>query len=124
MTRLGLWGLAPPVVTSCQSHPNRAQDACIQLIASWRGMRVSDGYLVSQYGPGLHQGGLAPLLRTAPGRLAPLAPGLASFGQQRCTELPRLGSMVMERPTVEQGRAWDARCPPRRCPRAPLCGHG
>ena len=48
-------------------YPTRSKAAFGQLIADWRGILVSDGYLVYQYWPGLRQSCLAHLLRTAKG---------------------------------------------------------
>lgn len=42
--RQWLWGMANPAVATLQIHPNRSTIAFAQLLAAWRGMRVSDGY--------------------------------------------------------------------------------
>jgi transposase len=50
-----LWVMASSEVAYCQIHPNRSKAACAQLMGAWRGVLVSDGYLVYQYWPGLRQ---------------------------------------------------------------------
>jgi transposase len=107
--RRWLWVMAHPAVASCQIHLNRSKAACAQRIADWRGLLVSDGYLVSQGWQGLRQSCLAHLIRTAQGLAERVEAGLARLGGRVHTELHRLCHMGTERPTVGQWRAWDAR---------------
>ena len=79
-------------------------------MADWTGVLVSAGSRVSPHGQGLRQSGRAHLLRTAQGRTARIEAGLARCGARGHAALPRLGHMGPARPTVGQGRAWDARC--------------
>jgi transposase len=104
-----LWVMANPLVAYFQIHLNRSKAAFAQLIADWRSILVSDGYLVYQHWQGLRQSGLAHLLRTAKGLAEHLDPGIACFGHRVHAELQRLCHMGTERPTVGQWRAWYAR---------------
>lgn len=104
-----LWVMANPVVAYFQIHPNRSRAAFAQLIADWRGILVSDGYLVYRYWQGLRQSCLAHLLRTAKGLTEHLEAGIARFGRRIHAELQRLCHMATARPTVGQWRAWYAR---------------
>jgi len=104
-----LWVMANPLVAYFQIHPSRSKAAFVQLIADWRGILVSDGYLVYQSWQGLRQSCLAHLVRTAKGLAEHLDGGIARFGHRVHTELQRLCHMGTERPTVGQWRAWYAR---------------
>lgn len=104
-----LWVMANPEVACFQIHPTRSKAAFAQLIADWRGILVSDGYLVYQHWQGLRQSCLAHLLRTAKGLAEHLDARIARFGGRIHAELQRLCHMGTERPTVGQWRAWYAR---------------
>jgi transposase len=104
-----LWVMANPEVAYFQIHPTRSKAAFVQLIADWRGILVSDGYLVYQHWQGLRQSCLAHLLRTAKGLTESIEAGIARFGARVHAELQRLCHMGTERPTVGQWRAWYAR---------------
>jgi transposase len=107
--RHGLWVMANPDVAYCQIHLNRSKAALVQLMANWRGILVSDGYLVYQSWQGLRQICLAHLLRTAKGLVEHSDVGIARFGGRGHAELQRLCHMGTERPTVGQWQAWYAR---------------
>jgi transposase len=77
-----LWVMANPAVAYFQIHPTRSKAALTQLIASWLGILVSDGYLVYQYGQGFRQRCLAHLIRTAKGLSAHVDAGIAVCGQK------------------------------------------
>jgi transposase len=104
-----LWVMANPLLAYFQLHPTRSKAAFSQLIASWLGILVSDGYLVYQYWQGLRQSCLAHLIRTAKGLSEHVDAGIAVFGRKRRAKLQRLCHMATERPTVGQWRAWYAR---------------
>ena len=76
-----LWVMANPEVAYFQIHPTRSKAAFAQLIADWRGILVSDGYLVYQRWQGLRQSCLAHLLRTAKGLAESVEAGIARFGR-------------------------------------------
>jgi transposase len=104
--RQWLWGMANPEVAYFQIHTTRSKAAFVQLIAAWRGVLVSDGYLVYQHWQGLRQSCLAHLLRTARGLAEHLDAGIAHCGHRVHAELQRLCHRGTERPTVEQWRTW------------------
>ena len=104
-----LWVMANSLVAYFQLSPTRSKAAFAQLIADWRGILVSDGYLVYQYWPGLRQSCLAHLLRTAKGLAESVEASIARFGGRVHAELQRLCHMGTERPMVGQWRAWYAR---------------
>ena len=104
-----LWVMANPQAAYFQIHPTRSKAAFAQLIADWRGILVSDGYLVYQHWQGLRQSCLAHLIRTARGLAESVEAGIARFGGRVQAELQRLCHMGTERPTVGQWRAWYAR---------------
>ena len=104
-----LWVMAHSLVAYFQLSPTRSKAAFAQLIADWRGILVSDGYLVYQYWPGLRQSCLAHLLRTAKGLAESVEASIARFGGRVHAELQRLCHMGTERPMVGQWRAWYAR---------------
>lgn len=104
-----LWVMANPEVAYFQIRPTRSKAAFAQLIADWRGILVSDGYLVYQYWQGLRQSCLAHLIRTAKGLAESVEAGIARWGERVHAELQRLCHMGTERPTVGQWRAWYAR---------------
>jgi transposase len=104
-----LWVMANPLVAYFQIHPTRSKAAFTQLIASWLGILVSDGYLVYQYWQGFRQSCLAHLIRTAKGLSEHVDAGIAGFGRKIRAELQRLCHMATARPTVGQWRAWYAR---------------
>src|SRR5262245_21000427 len=104
-----LWVMTNPEVAYFQIHPTRSKAAFAQLIGDWRGILVSDGYLVYQRWQGLRQSCLAHLLRTAKGLAEHLEAGIARFGGRMHCELQRLCHMGTERPTVGQWRAWYGR---------------
>jgi transposase len=101
--------MANPGVAYFQIHPTRSKAALAQLIGSWMGSLVSDGYGVYQAWQGLRQSCLAHLLRTAKGLAECVEAGMARFGARVHAELQRLCHMGTERPTVGQWRAWYAR---------------
>lgn len=107
--RRWLWVMANSAVAYFQIHSTRSTGAFAQLIAAWRGILVSDGYVVYQSWQGLRQSCLAHLLRTAKGLAERVEAGLARFGGRVYAELRRLCHMGTERPTVGQWRAWYAR---------------
>jgi hypothetical protein len=82
--------------------------ACGKLCQALR--PAEHGYRVSQHGQGLRPSCLAPLLRTAKGLAEHREVGLAGFGQCVHSAWQRRCPMGTERPTVGQGRAWEARC--------------
>jgi transposase len=104
-----LWVIANPAVAYFQIHPTRSKAAFAQLIAEWRGILVSDGYIVYHSWQGLRQSCLAHLIRTAKGLTESVEARIARFGERVRTELQRLCHMGTERPTVGQWRAWYAR---------------
>jgi transposase len=104
-----LWVMANSLVAYFQISPTRSKAAFAQLIADWRGILVSDGYLVYQYWPGLRQSCLAHLIRTAKGLAESVEASIAGFGGRVHAELQRLCHMGTERPMVGQWRAWYAR---------------
>jgi transposase len=104
-----LWVMANPQGAYFQIHPTRSKAALAQLIADWRGILVSDGYLVYQHWQGLRQSCLAHLIRTAKGLAENVEAGMGRFGGRVHAELQRLCHMGTERPTVGQWRAWYAR---------------
>lgn len=101
--------MAKPLGAYFQIPLHRSRGAFAQLIAEWRGILVSDGYLVYHSWQGLRQSCLAHLLRTAKGLEESLEAGIARFGRRAHAELQRLCHMGTERPTVGQWRAWYAR---------------
>jgi transposase len=107
--RQWLWVMANPEVAYVQIHPTRSKAAFGQLIGDWRGILVSDGYLLYHSWQGLRQSCLAHLLRTAKGLTESTAAGIARFGTRVHTELQRLCHMGTARPTVGQWRVWYAR---------------
>jgi transposase len=107
--RYWLWVMANPLVAYFQIHPHRSKAAFAQLIVDWKGILVSDGYLVYQYWQGLRQSCLAHLIRAVKGLAEHLDARIARFGWRMHAELQRLCHMGTERPTVGQWRAWYAR---------------
>jgi transposase len=103
--RLWLWVMASPAGAYLQIHPTRSKAAFSQLIAAWRGLLVSAG----QSWVGLRQSCLAHLIRAAIGLAESLKGGIARFDGQLYAELPRLGHMGAERPSVGQWCIWQAR---------------
>jgi hypothetical protein len=85
--------MANPQVAYFQIHPTRSKAAFAQLIATWKGLLVSDGYLVYQYWAGLRQSCLAHLIRTARGLTESIEAGMARFGARVHVELQRLCHM-------------------------------
>src|SRR5262245_6379002 len=75
-----VWVMANPHVAYFQIHPNRSKGAFTQLIGDWKGILVSDGYLVYRYWQGLRQSCLAHLMRTAKGLTECMEAGMARFG--------------------------------------------
>jgi transposase len=104
-----LWVMANAEVAYFHIHPTRAKAAVVQLIADWRGILVSDGYLVSQSWQGRRQSCLAHLLRTAKGLAEHLDAGIVRFGHRVHAEVQRLCHRGTERPTVGLWRTWYAR---------------
>jgi Transposase IS66 family len=104
-----LWVMAQPLGAYFQSPLPRSPRAFALLIAAWLGLRVREGYSVSQHWQGLGQHCFAPLIRTAKGLAAHRDAGLARCGGRRPGEWQRLGHRGLERPTGGQGRAWYAR---------------
>jgi transposase len=104
-----LWVMANPEVAYFQIHPTRSQAAFAQLIGDWRGILVSDGYLLYHSWQGLRQSCLAHLIRAAKGLAESVEAHVTRFGGQVHAELQRLCHMGRERPTVGQWRAWYAR---------------
>jgi transposase len=72
-----LWVMANPQAAYFQIHPTRSKAAFAQLIADWRGILVSDGYLVYQHWQGLRQSCFAHLIRTARGLAESVEAGIA-----------------------------------------------
>ena len=104
-----LWVMAQPLGAYFQSPLPRSPRAFALLIAAWLGLRVREGYSVSQHWQGLGQHCFAPLIRTAKGLAAHRDAGLARCGGRRPGEWQRLGHRGLERPTGGHGRAWYAR---------------
>ena len=98
-----LWVMAQPLGAYFQSPLPRSPRAFALLIAAWLGLRVREGYSVSQHWQGLGQHCFAPLIRTAKGLAAHRDAGLARCGGRRPGEWQRLGHRGLERPTGGQG---------------------
>jgi transposase len=107
--RQRLWVMANPAVAYFQIHPARSKAAFVQLIGDWRGILVSDGYLLDHSWQGLRQSCLAHLIRTAKGLMESMEADIPRFGARVHAQLQRLCHMGTERPTVGQWRAWYAR---------------
>jgi transposase len=104
--RQWLWVMANPDVAYFQIHPNRSKGAFVRLIGDWRGLLVSDGYVLYHAWPGVRQSCLAHVIRTAKGLAEHVNAGIAHFGRRVHAELQRLCHMGTERPSVGQWRAW------------------
>ena len=69
-------------------HPKRSKEAFEELIGTWNGILISDGYNVYQKWVGKRQTCLAHLIRRADGLAERADPELAACGKWAAAELP------------------------------------
>lgn len=104
-----LWVMANSVVAFFMIHTNRSQAAFDELIGSWEGILVSDGYRIYQKLVNHRQTCLSHLIRRAKGLSERADPELAKCGKWARAELQRLCKMANAPPTKSEWRSFYAR---------------
>lgn len=104
-----LWVMANSVVAFFMIHSNRSQAAFEELIGTWEGILVSDGYRIYQKWVKKRQTCLSHLIRRAKGLAERADPELVRCGTWARDELTRLCKMAKAPPTVPEWRAFYAR---------------
>lgn len=104
-----LWVMANSAVAFFMLHLNRSQAAFEELIGTWEGILVSDGYRLYQNWVRMRQSCLAHLIRRAKGLSERSDPELARCGTWARSELRKLCKMAKAPPTLAEWRAFYAR---------------
>jgi transposase len=104
-----LWVMANRQAAFFMIHPNRSKEAFEELIGTWNGILISDGYNVYQKWVGKRQTCLAHLIRRADGLAERADPELAACGKWAAAELRRLCQMAKAPPTKGEWSAFYAR---------------
>ena len=104
-----LWVMASSAVAYFMIHSNRSQKAFEQLIGSWEGILISDGYGLYRKWVHGRQTCLAHLIRRAVGLSERKDPELAKCGAWAAKELRRLCKMAKAPPTRGEWSAFYAR---------------
>jgi transposase len=104
-----LWIMANTCVAYFMIHTNRSQAAFEELIGSWSGILVSDGYKIYQKWVGLRQTCLAHLIRRAEGLSERKDPELEKCGKWALKELRLLCHWANAPPTIGEWNAFYAR---------------
>ena len=104
-----LWVMANRGSAFFMVHPKRSAEAFQELVGSWNGTLVSDGYRVYQNWVGKRQTCLAHLIRRADGLSERNAPELAACGKWAAAELRRLCRMAKDPPTKGEWSSFYAR---------------
>ena len=104
-----LWVIANRGAAFFMIHPKRSIEAFEQLIGTWNGILISDGYGVYQKWIGKRQTCLAHLIRRADGLSERRDPELAACGRWAAAELRRLCRMAKHPPTKGEWSSFYAR---------------
>ncbi len=104
-----LWVMASTAVAFFMIHPNRSQAAFDELIGTWEGILVSDGYRLYQKWVNMRQTCLSHLIRRAKGLSERGDPELVKCGKWATAELQRLCKMAKDPPTIGQWNSFYAR---------------
>jgi transposase len=106
---LWLWVLTNPTVAFFMIHPYRSKQAFLDLVDTWKGILVCDGYGVYTKWINLRQHCLAHLIRRAKALSETQDLEIAAFGRRIHRELQRLVHMAHDPPTTGQWNAFYAR---------------
>lgn len=104
-----LWVMTNSTVACFMIHRNRSKEAFEQLIGTWEGILVSDGYRLYQSWVNGRQTCLAHLIRRAQGLSERDDPELAKCGKWAAAELRRLCKMAKDPPTQGEWSSFYAR---------------
>jgi len=104
-----LWVMANSTAAFFMIHRHRSREAFEQLIGTWEGILVSDGYRVYQNWVNNRQTCLAHLIRRAKGLSERKDPELAKCGGWAAAELRRLCKMAKDPPTRGEWSSFYAR---------------
>jgi transposase len=104
-----LWVMANTTIAFFMVHPHRSQEAFDELIGTWQGILISDGYRIYQKWFHQRQTCLAHLIRRAKGLSERKDPELAGCGKWGRAELRRLCKMAKDPPTEAEWRTFYAR---------------
>lgn len=104
-----LWVMAHRGAAFFMIHPKRSAEAFEDLIGTWNGILISDGYGVYRQWAGKRQTCLAHLIRRADGLSERPDPELAACGKWAAAELRRLCRMAKAPPTRGEWSSFYAR---------------